>query len=198
MRGFLQSPVNYRNGIRIPLTKFDLANVERVEVLKGASAMLYGFGDPGGIISATTKQASSTPYYSLEQRFGSYDFFRTEASATGPISKDNGLDYRLDLSYLNANSFRQLVSNDRIFFAPSMTWQVTDDTKLSLTFEHYDENLVYDSGIPAFGNQLAKLNRSKTYTQPGNVDVHSNNLIDFRIDHRINDNIKINAGTVAL
>ena len=40
MRGFLQSTLNYRNGIRIPFTKFDLANVERVEVLKGASAML--------------------------------------------------------------------------------------------------------------------------------------------------------------
>ena len=196
MRGFLQSPVNYRNGIRIPLTKFDLANFERVEVLKGASAMLYGFGDPGGIISATTKQASSTPYYSLEQRFGSYDFFRTEASATGPVSKDHGLDYRLDLSYLNANSFRQLVSNDRIFFAPTLSWQATPDTKLTLSFEHYDEDLVYDSGIPAFGNRLANVNRAKTYTQPGNVDEHSNNLIDFRIDHRVNDNIKINAGTV--
>ncbi len=49
VRGFLQSSLNYRNGIRIPATKFDLANVERVEVLKGASAMkLYGFSDPQG------------------------------------------------------------------------------------------------------------------------------------------------------
>ncbi len=86
MRGFLQSTANYRNGIRIPGTKFDLANVERVEVLKGTSAMLYGFGDPGGFISTVTKQPSSEPYYSLEQRFGSYNFYRTEASATGPLS----------------------------------------------------------------------------------------------------------------
>ncbi len=197
MRGFLQSPVNFRNGIRIPVTHFDLANVERVEVLKGASAMLFGFADPGGIISATTKQPSSDPYYSLEQRFGSYDFYRTEANATGALSKDYGLDYRLDLSYLNSNSFRQLVSNDRIFFAPTLSWQLTSDTNLTLSFEHYDQDLMYDSGIPAQGMRLAKINRSTTFTQPGLGDTHSNNLIELRIDHRINDNIKMNAGTLA-
>lgn len=140
VRGFKQSEANYRNGIRIPGTKLDLANVERVEVLKGTSAMLYGFGDPGGIISTVTKQPSSTPYYSIEQRFGSYDFFRTEASATGPVSKEHGLNYRMDLSYLDAGSFRQSINNDRIFFAPTLSWQATSDTKLTLSYEHFDED----------------------------------------------------------
>lgn len=128
LRGFLQSTLNYRNGIRVPFTKFDLANVERVEVIKGASAMLYGFGDPGGMISTVTKQPSSEPYYSIEQRFGSYDFFRTEASATGPLSKEHGLNYRVDFSYLDSGSFRQFMGNDRVFFAPTLSWQATHDT----------------------------------------------------------------------
>jgi iron complex outermembrane recepter protein len=58
MRGFLQSTANYHNGIRIPATKFDLANVERVEVLKGTSAMLYGLGNTGGFVNTVTKQPS--------------------------------------------------------------------------------------------------------------------------------------------
>ncbi|MCE7915926.1 MAG: TonB-dependent siderophore receptor, partial [Nitrosomonas sp. PRO4] len=181
----------------IPASKFDLANVERLEVLKGASAMLYGFSDPGGMISTVTKQPSSQPYYSVEQRFGSYNFFRTEVSATGPLSKENGLNYRVDLSYLNTDSFRQLISHDRIFLAPSLSWQVTPDTKLSFSYEYLDENKGYDYGIPAFGNRLANIPRSRTFTNPGLQDHQTNHLIDFRIDHRYNDNFRFNAGTVA-
>lgn len=197
VRGFLQSSLNYRNGIRIPATKFDLANVERVEVLKGTSAMLHGFGDPGGIISTVTKQPGSEPYYSVEQRFGSYNFFRTEASATGPLSKEHGLNYRVDLSYLDSDSFRQLISSDRIFVAPTLSWQPTADTKMILSYEYLDENNGYDYGTPAFGNRLADIPRSRTFTNPGLQDKQTNHLIDFRIDHRLNDRIRINAGTVA-
>ncbi len=195
MRGFLQSTANYRNGIRLPAVKFDLANVERVEVLKGTSAMLYGFGDPGGFISTTTKQPSSEPYYSLEQRFGSYDFYRTEASATGPLSREHGLNYRLDLSYLDANSFRQ-TDKDRIFFAPSISWQATSDTKLTLTYEHFDEDNSYDHGTPALGDRLAPIPRTRTFMDPDLTNTNTNDLIDFRIDHQVNDHVKLNAGTV--
>jgi iron complex outermembrane receptor protein len=198
MRGFLQSTVNYRNGIRIPFTKFDLANVERVEVIKGASAMMYGFGDPGGLISTVTKQPSSTPYYSVEQRFGSYDFYRTEASATGPVSKEAGLNYRLDMSYLDTGSFRDNMSNDRIFFAPTLSWEATPDTQFTLSYEYFDENNAYDYGIPAIGNQLARIPISRTFV--GRSDLRNsttNNLVDFRIDHRLNDQVKLNAGVVS-
>lgn len=197
VRGFLQSSLNYRNGIRIPATKFDLANVERVEVLKGASAMLYGFSDPGGMISTVTKQPESEPYYSVEQRFGSYNFFRTEVNATGPLSREHGLNYRIDLSYLDTDSFRQFISHDRIFLAPSLSWQVTPDTRMTLSYEYLDENNSYDWGIPAFGNRLAKIPLSRTFAQPGLQNQQVNHLIDFRIDHRYNDNIRFNAGTVA-
>lgn len=197
VRGFLQSSLNYRNGIRIPATKFDLANVERVEVLKGASAMLYGFSDPGGMISTVTKQPGSEPYYSVEQRFGSYNFFRTEVNATGPLSKEHGLNYRVDLSYLDTDSFRQSISHDRIFLAPTLSWQATLDTKMTLSYEYLDENNSYDFGIPAFGSRLAKIPLSRTFTQPGLQDRQINHLIDFRIDHQYNDNVRFNAGTVA-
>ncbi|MBK8816128.1 MAG: TonB-dependent receptor [Methylococcaceae bacterium] len=203
MRGFLQSTANYRNGIRNPAIKYDLANVERVEVLKGTSAMLYGFGDAGGFISTVTKQPSSTPYYSIEQRFGSYDFFRTEVSATGPLSKENGLNYRMDLSYLDNNSFRN-TDRDRIFFAPTLSWEVTPDTKLTLSYEHFDENNSYDNGTPAIemggrgtGNaQLAPIPRNRTFMDPDLTNTNTTDLADFRIDHRFNDNIKLNAGSV--
>lgn len=196
MRGFLQSTVNYRNGIRVPFSKFDLANVERVEVLKGASAMLYGFSDPGGMISTVTKQPSSERHYSIEQRFGSYDFYRTEASATGPLSEKHGLNYRLDFSYLDSGSFRQYMGNERVFFAPTISWQATPDTKLTLSYEHFDDDYAYDAGTPAFGTKIADLPISRTFAQDGLRNNMTNDIIDFRIDHRVNDHIKLNAGAL--
>lgn len=196
LRGFLLSTVNYRNGVRIPFTKFDTANVERVEVLKGASAMLYGFSDPGGMISTATKQPSDIPYYSIEQRFGSYDYYRTEATATGPLDKEHGINYRVDFSYLDKGSFRQNMGNQRVFFAPSFSWQATPDTKLTLSYEHFDDDYTYDAGTPAFGNKIADLPISRTFSQSGLTNSMVNNTLDFRIDHRVNDHFKLNAGTL--
>ncbi|NOU45320.1 MAG: TonB-dependent receptor plug domain-containing protein [Methyloglobulus sp.] len=77
IRGFQNNNV-YRNGLRsnnIFPQEFDTANLQNVEVLKGP-AQLYGRTEPGGLVSLTTKKPLDTPYYSLEQRFGSYDFYR--------------------------------------------------------------------------------------------------------------------------
>ncbi len=81
--------------------------------------------------------------------------------------------------------------------APTLSWQATLDTKMTLSYEYLDENNSYDFGIPAFGSRLAKIPLSKTFTQPGLQDRQTNHLIDFRIDHQYNDNVRFNAGTVA-
>src|SRR5690606_22613978 len=78
VRGFDLDEVVYRNGIRLRGLNFDLANVQQVEVLKGPASVLYGRTEPGGIINAVTKRPRTESYYSLEQRFGSYDYYRTQ------------------------------------------------------------------------------------------------------------------------
>ena len=89
VRGFNVETFQYRNGIRLSDLNFDLANTQQVEVLKGPSSGLYGRVEPGGLINVVTKRPQANPYYSLEQRFGSYGYFRTQADATGAITKDN-------------------------------------------------------------------------------------------------------------
>ena len=88
IRGFTQSAVGYRNGACVPLKKFDLANIDHVEVLKGPAAMLYGPSDPSGMINYVTKQPQKEAAYSIEQSIGSFDNYRTEASATGAIDRE--------------------------------------------------------------------------------------------------------------
>ncbi|MEI8210319.1 MAG: TonB-dependent receptor plug domain-containing protein [Methylococcales bacterium] len=135
MRGFATNRV-YRNGlVAAPNawpSEFDTANLESVEVLKGPTAVLFGRAEPGGLINLTTKKPLDTPYYSLQQQFGSYDYYRTQWDATGPINKDKTLLCRFNGSYQNNNSFRDLVSNDRVMISPSLTWKPNDKTDFSL------------------------------------------------------------------
>ncbi|MGZ5059574.1 MAG: TonB-dependent siderophore receptor, partial [Methylobacter sp.] len=78
----------YRDGVLTPNTPISLANAERVEVLKGPSAMLYGRAQPGGLVNIVTKRPKTDAYYSLQQQFGSYDTYRTLLDATNKITQD--------------------------------------------------------------------------------------------------------------
>jgi iron complex outermembrane recepter protein len=198
VRGFDVGEIQYRNGIRLSGLNFDMANVQQVEVLKGPASVLYGRTEPGGIINAITKRPQAQPYYSLEQRFGSYDYYRTQFDTTGSVTKDGSLLYGFDLSYLNSNSFRDFNSNDRIFVAPALTWRASDATEFNLTLEYLNYDLLYDSGIPARGNRVAPLPINRNFAQPGldKNDNRENTLLDFNWSHRFNDNWKFQNGVV--
>ncbi|WP_415878154.1 TonB-dependent siderophore receptor [Methylomonas sp. TEB] len=186
----------YRNGIRMQKSSADFANLDRVEVVKGPASGLYGRIEAGGLINVVTKKPLADPYYSIEQRFGFYDYYRTEATATGPVTDDKSLAYRLDMSYLDSNSFRDNVFNDRIFFAPSLSWKPTDRTELNLSVEYLDDEKTYDSGLPVTGNRVAPAPISRTFAQQGLADKDSYWLVDFNWSHSFNDNWKIRNGMV--
>jgi hypothetical protein len=108
LRGF-ETNVTLRNGERVAggigRSSVDMANVQEVEVLKGPAAMLYGRLEPGGMINVITKNPLSTPHYSIQQQFGSYNLFRTTADATGPVLRDGSLLYRAIYSFFDSDQF---------------------------------------------------------------------------------------------
>ena len=154
--------------------------------------------EPGGLINAVTKRPMAEPFYFLEQRFGSYDLYRTQAAATGAITADQSLLYGADFSYLNADSFREHSFFDRVFAAPSLTWRPGDSTEFNLTVEYLREHVVYDSGLPVIGNRIANLPITRQFDQPGLFDTHEHTLVDFNWWHQFNDDWKIQNGFVSL
>ncbi|PSO81532.1 MAG: TonB-dependent siderophore receptor [Cyanobacteria bacterium QH_9_48_43] len=148
IRGF--SPdFNFRNGFRedrsIPFS--DVANIERVEVLKGPASVLYGQLEPGGIINYITKKPLSDPYYAGEAVIGNYDFYRSSLDFSGPLNSDESLLYRFNLAYENSDSFRDFVENEIISVTPSFTYQITEDTTLALNFEYLNFDGTFDRGF---------------------------------------------------
>ena len=160
IRGFDASQSIYRDGARINnalnasnIPSTETANIERIEVLKGPSALLYGQGQPGGIINYVTKRPEFDAGYGLELIGGSFDFFKVEGDATGTIVSDK-LAYRLVAAYVNSGSFRDEVERERLLINPSLLFQPTDQIRLTVGYEFIDDKYTQDRGQVLDGNNI--------------------------------------------
>jgi len=166
----------------------EMANVERVEVLKGPASILYGRLEPGGMVNIVTKRPLATPYYSLQQQFGSYDFYRTTADATGPLTKDKSLLYRVNLAYENSGSFREFLDHDRVFFAPTFHWNISDKTQANFHMEYQHDKSPFDHGFPVAGNRPLNLPHGRNLGEPGSANESETFNVGFDWSHAFNDN----------
>lgn len=165
LRGFASSTY-FRNGFRLQdaAASRAMANVESIEVLKGPAAILYGLVEPGGMVNVVTKQPLATPYYSLTQQFGSYDLYRTTMDATGPLTKDDTLLYRMNASYENSGSFRDFVDKKDIFLAPVLKWNIGPRTQATVEFEYNHQKAGLDFGfVPLLDGRILNIPRSRNY-----------------------------------
>ena len=140
IRGFDAMEMTYEDGLRLDQYStsgfpVDMANTERVEVIKGPASVLYGQAEPGGVVNIVTKKPLDAAHYSLEQQAGSYDFYQTTLDATGPLFSKK-FDYRFVLDYINSGSFRDFVFTDRFSVYPSIEWKPNDKTQLIGTFNY--------------------------------------------------------------
>jgi iron complex outermembrane recepter protein len=191
LRGF-QSETYFRNGFRLQTgsASRELANVESVEVLKGPAAILYGLVEPGGMVNVTTKQPQATPYYALNQQFGSFNLFRTTADATGPLTQDKSLLYRLNFSYENSGSFQDFVFKDNVFLAPVIKWNISPQTQVTLEMEYQHQNQGGGFGLEAFKNGKPVAPISTNYGEPS-LGVQDTYFVGLNWSHQFNDDWSI-------
>jgi iron complex outermembrane recepter protein len=127
IRGFLTYQY-YLDGVRMASdysqTAQEMANVDRVEVLKGPASILYGRAEPGGIINVVTKVPQEKAFTSIQQQAGSWFDYRTTMDTTGPLTADNTLLYRVNIAYQNNKNFDNVVAARNIFFAPKFRWNI--------------------------------------------------------------------------
>lgn len=142
-RGFRQDEIRY-DGVRgDPFAGFavpQLFNIERIEVLKGVSGMLYGGGEPGGLINYVLKKPQLEPGAELTATAGNRHLRGISGEATGPIAEGT-LAYRLGGFYEEVDSFRNNASEETAIATGQLAWHLTPDTELAASFEHYDVEL---------------------------------------------------------
>lgn len=178
----------YRNGFRtLDLGSFNSSNIERVEVLKGPASVLYGQIEPGGVINFVTKQPLDRPYYSGELEIGSYAFYKPSLDISGPLTQDERLLYRFNIAYENSDSFVDFVDREIFQISPSFTYEIGDNTKLSLSYEYLSENGTNNPGLPR--NPIAfDLPRNLFLGEPGDTVDNEAQSLNLDLEHRFSEN----------
>ncbi len=199
IRGFENSTSNwgltqiYRDGALSTGGLFSTVDIERIEVLKGPAAMLYGRLEPGGFVNVVTKRPQAEAAYYIQQQFGSYDTYRTTAGATGALNDDDSLTYRLDFEYLDKNSFRDFTFNEQVHVSPKLTWKVTDQTQIDLEYQYFKQETIIDWGIPVIGKRPADIPLDRFLGEATDQFPKESHSGGITVTHNFNDDWKIQA-----
>jgi iron complex outermembrane receptor protein len=101
-----------KNGFRYNAGSIpEVSSLDKVEFLKGGSALLYGNVSPGGILNLVTKTPSFKKGGEVVIQSGSYSFYKPSIDFYGPLNK--WIAYRLNASYENSENFREVVQRER-------------------------------------------------------------------------------------
>ncbi len=151
---------NLLNGMRglTPLWRqSSLANIERVEVIKGPASALFGNAAPGGVVNRVTKKPLDVARRSVTLTAGSFNTSNVYGDFTGPLNEQKSLLYRLNLGYENTDGFRDLQGVRTFIVAPSFTYIFSDRTQLNadLTYNNNMGNPDRGLSLPAKGDIFA-------------------------------------------
>ena len=171
----------------------DLADVERIEVLKGPASVLYGRGEPGGLINIVTRQPTLVPSGDLSIQGGSFGFRRVQGSVSSAIPSVEGLAARVSFAGQSDPTFRNFGDRDnsRTFVAPAFTWNPSPDTRVSFVGEFTRTDTQYDEGLIARNGRVPLDDISRYYGEPFGRYNGTANFGILRIEHDLNENITL-------
>jgi len=184
IRGVSSSADFFLNGVRDDVQYYrDLYNVERIEVLRGPNAMVFGRGGGGGVINRVTKEAGFVPFREITLQGGSFNNKRVAADLDQPFGEK--FAFRLNGLYENFGSFRDFVGIERYGVNPTMTFTPGKSTKITLGYEHFRDYRVADRGIPSFNGLPVDVDIATYFGNPNDSHVRAVvNLGSVTIEHQ--------------
>ena len=150
LRGNSSTADFFVDGVRDDVQYFrDFYNVDRIEVLKGPNAMIFGRGGGGGIVNRVLKRPTLT---SAGEAVGSADNWG-DLRVTGDIDQplSGAVGARLNAMYEGGGSFRNHVELHRYGINPTVAL-VSGATRIDLSYEHFHDRRTADRGVPADGD----------------------------------------------
>ncbi|EOD5126226.1 TonB-dependent receptor [Vibrio parahaemolyticus] len=188
IRGFDSLNDMYRDGMRDDGTLQSyrsLANVERVEIVKGPAGALYGRGSAGGIINLVTKRANGDNFTHVKGSVGSNSQYVGQVDSSMAFSdKVNG---RINLEYRQADSYVDHVDSNDFFIAPTIRVLPADGHTIDIDVEYAHQELVPYRGVPSKNGKPVDLPVSTYFG--GTNDYQESDSLRIAVDYewRLND-----------
>ena len=170
------------DGIRDDVQYFrDLYNAERIEVLRGPNAMIFGRGGGGGVVNRVTKRASGGDYREFSIQADSEGGYRLTGDVDQPLGQ--GLGLRVNGVYENGESFRRGVELERYGINPTVG-ATLGNTRIDLAYEYFHDRRTADRGLPADGDRPLEGFDRTFFGDPeqsfSRVDAH---ILTFGVEH---------------
>ena len=202
MRGFNDGSVDniYLDGLKsmgdsgtYSSMQVDPYFLERVDILKGPSSVLYGRSSPGGLVALTSKKPLYEPYHQIQATVGSQGKQGLGFDFSGPLDDDKRIAYRLIGLTDKSDTQFDHTKEKRFALAPTLSIDFSDDTSLTLqAYLQNDPDGGYHGGMPANGtlNQRNGQRISAHFFEgePG-IDGYKRDQQSFgyQFEHRFND-----------
>ncbi len=164
--GLQQSVGSYTN------TRTDPFTLERIEVLKGPSSMLYGQGSVGGLLSLVSKRPQAEQKNELQLQYGSFDRKQIAFDSTGPLDDDGTLLYRVVAIQRDSQTQVDHTKDNRLLFMPSLTWRPNEQFEWTLMANvQKDDGGTTSSFLPHRGTVLSapygEIGSERFVSEPG-------------------------------
>jgi catecholate siderophore receptor len=182
----------YLDGLRDDTQYYrSLYNIERIEVLKGANALLFGRGGGGGVINRVRKAPTlSSALTSATASVGSFGNFVLAADLDQPLSQTIGA--RLNGTYEEFDNHRDAFKGRFIGVNPTLAFAPDDATRIDLSYNYDDDSRTADRGIPSLGGRPLEGFRNTFF---GREDVNiarvKAHIAQGRVEHLLTSNLTL-------
>ncbi|NEI72098.1 TonB-dependent siderophore receptor [Rhizobium lusitanum] len=195
--------VNYLDGLKLPrgqafgTPSIDPFFLDRIEVLKGPSALLYGQISPGGLVNQVSREPSDVRSNELRVEGGTDGRIQSGLFSTGPLTSDGAWQYGVSVVGRSAGTRYDHVDEKRIGVAPSLKWEPDKDTSLVISgyYQRDPEGGYFNSVYPKF---LAPGNLGRFLGPDFNIGDPSYDSFErtqygagYRFEHNFNDDVTI-------
>ena len=170
IRGF--EPIQMLDGLPLPkgsytMAKLETWNLERVAVLRGPASSVYGQTPPGGLVDAVSRRPQAESSHEVQVQIGNYQHKQISFDSTGKIDDDGRFLYRFSGVGRDSGTTVEHIDDQRFNLAPSLTWNIADETRLTLLGQFNRD----DTGGTS---QFLPLQGTKLDTPAGKVDYNKN------------------------
>ena len=194
-RGVRSTADFFQDGVRDDVQYYrSLYNVDQVEIIKGANALLFGRGGTGGLINRVSKTAQiGETFSSLDTGIDS--FGGGDVAMDGNMIVNDNVAFRLNVHVDSLANHRDMFSGDRVGVNPTMKIQVDSATTIDLSYEYADHERFVDRGIPTDDATKSPIDAMKDIvfgTKDLNTTTLEANILKGTLNHNYSDTGKLN------
>jgi catecholate siderophore receptor len=196
IRGQASTADLFLNGIRDDVQYYrDFYNIDRVEVLRGPNAMIFGRGGGGGVINRVSKEAGPTPFNEVSATLGTFGERRATVDVNQPIN--DKWSVRINGLVEDSETYRDYFERKRYGFNPTITFAPDAQTRYIVSYEFFKDDGTTDRGVPSFGGKPVPTSRSQFFGNPDvshyGVEAH---ILRSHLQHWTDAGVKISNQTV--